>query len=123
MFLGYLLKVAKLFFLVAIRVVIGVAVRNVVLTWELQSVRVKEGPVDGSKYYPLFSWDSIVRYVRIGYSDILLSGRVPDVEGRVSVQTNPDCKVRSVTSHGNGCVSTFQSVPFLPGDWMLGEKT
>jgi len=89
----------------------------------MQIVRVKEGPVDGSKYYPLFSWDSIVRYVRIGYSNILLSGRVPDVEGRVSVQTNPDCQVRSVTSLGSGCVSTFQYVPFLPGDWMLGEKT
>ena len=76
------------------------AVRSVCLTWDLQSIRVQEGSVDGSKYYPLFSWDSIVRYVRIGYSDILLSGRVPDVEGRVSVQKNPDCKVRSVTSLG-----------------------
>ena len=116
-------KFAKLFFLVAIRVVVRVAVRDVVLNWEMQIVRVKKGPVNGSKCYPLFSWDSIVRCVRIGYSDVLLTGSVPDVEGRVSVQTDPDCEVRCVTRLGPLCVTTFHSVPFLPGDWMLGEKT
>ena len=85
MFLDYLFKFAKLFFLVTIRVVIRVAVGYVVLTWEMQIVRVKKGPMDGSKYYPLFSWDSIVRCVWIGYSDVLMAGRVPDVEGRVSI--------------------------------------
>ena len=122
-FLNYILEFAVLFFRVTIRVVIGVAVRNLVLTWELQSIRVQEGSEDGSKCYPLFSWDPVVRYVGISYFDILLSGRVPDVDSRINVQANPDCKVRRVTSLGKGCVSTFQYVPFLPGDWMIGEKT
>ena len=104
-------------------VVFWVDVSIVVLIWGMLIVRVKKGPVYGSMCYPLFSWDSIVRCVRISYSDVLLTGRVPDVEGRVSVKTDPDCEVRCATRRGPRCVTTFQSVPFLPGDWMLGEKT
>ena len=59
---------------------IRVAVRSVCLSREVESVRVQERSVDGSQYNPLFAWDAVVRDVRISYADIILGGRIPDVE-------------------------------------------
>ena len=72
--------------------------------------------MDGTKYNPLFSWDTSIRNVRVSYADELLGGRIPDVKDRIIVRENPDCDVRRVGGLSHWCCGVgFQVSPFLPG--------
>ena len=52
--------------------------------------------MNGTKYYPLFSWDAGIRSVRVSYSDKPLGDMILDVKIRVFFQANTCCEARRV---------------------------